>query len=124
MDLVQRIIAVLGTPSAEDMHFIENPAARRFISKLPKREKCKWSTIYPKSNPIALDLLDKMLVFNTNKRWSVQQCLAHPYFSELHNSEEEPLASQPFDWSFDNFVPTKEILQNMVYEEALKFHPL
>ena len=123
LDLVQRIIAVLGTPSAEDMHFIENPAARRFISKLPKREKCKWSTIYPKSNPIALDLLDKMLVFNTNKRWSVQQCLAHPYFSELHNSEEEPLASQPFDWSFDNFVPTKEILQNMVYEEALKFHP-
>ena len=124
LDLVQRIIAVIGTPSPEDMQFIENPAARRFISKLPKREKSKWSSVYARANPVALDLLDKMLVFNPQKRWTVQQCLAHPYFSELHNSEEEPLAPQPFDWSFDNFEPTKEILQNMIYEEALKFHPV
>ena len=124
LDLVQRILAVLGTPTAEDIHFIENPAARRFISKLPKRDKAKWNTIYPKANPVALDLLDKMLVFNPQKRWTVRQCLAHPYFNGLHNTEEEPVAAQPFDWSFDNFEPTKEILQNMVYEEALKFHPL
>jgi len=39
LDQVQRVIGVLGTPSPEDMHFIGNPAARRFISKLPKREK-------------------------------------------------------------------------------------
>lgn len=30
---------------------------------------------------------------------------------------------EPFDWSWDNFEPTKEILQEMVYEEAVKFHP-
>mmetsp|Transcript_26306 Transcript_26306/g.25926 ORF Transcript_26306/g.25926 Transcript_26306/m.25926 type:complete len:172 (+) Transcript_26306:336-851(+) len=39
LDQVQRVIGVLGTPTADDMHFIGNPAARRFISKLPKREK-------------------------------------------------------------------------------------
>mmetsp|Transcript_26306 Transcript_26306/g.25927 ORF Transcript_26306/g.25927 Transcript_26306/m.25927 type:complete len:87 (+) Transcript_26306:826-1086(+) len=83
----------------------------------------KWSTLYPKANPVALDLLDKMLVFNPEKRWNVEQCLAHPYFQDLHNADEEPVASEPFDWSFDNFEPTKEILQSMVYEEALKFHP-
>jgi mitogen-activated protein kinase 1/3 len=122
LDLIQKVIAVLGTPSAEDMQFIENPAARRFIAKLPKKEKTRWSTIYPKANPAALDLLDKMLVFNPVKRWTVKHCLEHPYFHGLHNPEEEPVSNQPFDWSFDNFEPTKEILQNMVYDEALKFH--
>lgn len=122
LDQVQRVIGVLGTPSAEDMQFIGNPAARRFIQKLPKREKMKFSSLYPKANPVALDLLEKMLIFNPNKRWSVEQCLGHPYFCDLHNPEEEPLAEVPFDWSFDNFEPTKEILQNMVYEDALKFH--
>lgn len=123
LDQVQRVIGVLGTPNADDMHFIGNPAARRFISKLPKREKMKWTTLYPKANPIALDLLDKMLVFNPEKRWTVEQCLGHAYFQDLHNADEEPIASEPFDWTFDNFEPTKELLQNMVYEEGYKFHP-
>jgi mitogen-activated protein kinase 1/3 len=123
LDQVQRIIGVLGTPSSEDMHFIGNPAARRYIHKLPRREKMKWSTLYPKANSVALDLLDKMLVFNPQKRWTVEECLAHPYFRELHNPEEEPQAPEPFDWSFDNFEPTKELLQSMVYDEGLRFHP-
>ena len=123
LDQVQRVIGVLGTPNAEDMHFIGNPAARRFIQKLPRREKMKMSALYPKANPVALDLLDKMLAFNPEKRWTIEQCLTHNYFSDLHNPEEEPLAPHPFDWSFDNFEPTKEILQGMVYDESLKFHP-
>ena len=49
--------------------------------------------------------------------------MSHAYFEGLHNPEEEPLAEIPFDWSFDNFEPTKDILQSMVYDEALKFHP-
>jgi mitogen-activated protein kinase 1/3 len=32
--------------------------------KLPRREKMSWKKIYPKANPVALDLLDKMLSFN------------------------------------------------------------
>ena len=120
---MQRVIGVLGTPNSDDMNFIGNPAARRFIHKLPRRERMKFSSLYPKANPVALDLLDKMLIFNPEKRWTVEQCLAHPYFRDLHNSDEEPLASGAFDWSFDNFEPTKEILQTMIYQESLRFHP-
>lgn len=41
---------------------------------------------------------------------------AHPYFDGLHTPEEEPISDKIFDWSWDNFKPTKELLQNMVYE--------
>ena len=79
--------------------------------------------MYPKFNPAGLDLLSKMLVFNPEKRYTVEECLAHPYFEGLHNPDEEPVHDKPFDWSFDNFEPTKELLQQMVYEESLKYHP-
>ena len=105
------------------MQFIGSEPARKYIRSLPKRNKQTWSSLYTKANPVALDLLGKMLVFNPHKRYSVEQCLAHPYFEGLHNEQAEPKAKDPFDWSFDNFEPTKEILQNMVYDEALKFHP-
>lgn len=124
LDQVQRIIAVLGMPSQEDMSFIGNDSARRYIRSLPKRQRVPWSSLYPKANPVALDLLNKMLIFNPEKRYTVEQCLAHPYFDGLHNPEDEPTAPEPFDWSFDDFTPTKPLLQSMIYDESLRFHPL
>jgi mannose-6-phosphate isomerase-like protein (cupin superfamily) len=35
----------------------------------------------------------------------------------------EPECEEPFDWSWDNFEPTKDLLQTMVWEESLEFHP-
>jgi len=51
-----------------------------------------------------------MLTFNPDNRYTVEQCLSHPYFESLHNPEEEPICEESFDWSWDNFEPTKEIL--------------
>ena len=123
LDQIKRTIAVLGTPSHDDMQFIGSEPARKYIRSLPKRNKQTWSSLYTKANPVALDLLGKMLVFNPHKRYTIEQCLSHPYFEGLHNEQAEPRADEPFDWRFDNFEPTKEILQNMVYDESLKFHP-
>lgn len=64
-----------------------------------------------------------MLTFNPKKRYTAKECLAHPYFEDLHSGDEEPVAKKVFDWSFDDFEPTKEKLQEMVYEEAALFHP-
>ena len=123
LDQIQRIIAVLGMPNAEDTHFISNESAKRYIRSLPRRQKVPWSSLYPKANPIALDLINKMLVFNPSKRWSAAQCLAHPYFKELHNPEDETTSERKFDWGSDNFELTKSKLQTYVYEESLKYHP-
>jgi mitogen-activated protein kinase 1/3 len=123
LDQIKRTIAVLGTPTHEDMAFIGNELARKYIRKLPKRSKQSWASLFPKANPVALNLLGKMLIFNPEKRYTVKQCLKHPYFEGLHNEEMEPECDEPFDWTWDNFEPTREGLQGMVYEESLEFHP-
>lgn len=64
-----------------------------------------------------------MLTFNPDKRYTAEECLAHPYFDGLHDEEQETISKKMFDWNWDNFKPTKEILQTMVYEESLTFHP-
>lgn len=89
--------------------------------KLPKRTKQQFKNLFPNSNPVALDLLSKMLVFNPNSRLNVEQCLEHPYFEGLHAPDEEPLSEVLFDWSFDDVELTKKNLQTMIYEESKKF---
>ncbi len=123
LDQIQKIIAVLGSPSKDDLSFITNQQALEFLLKLPKRTKQSFNTLFPKSNPVALDLLGKMLIFDPHKRYTVEKCISHPYFEGLHNPEEEPLSKTIFDWKFDDLELTKDNLQTMVYEEALKFHP-
>lgn len=48
--------------------------------------------------------------------------MTHPYLEALHDPESEPIASEPFDWSIDDFEPTAEILRKLIYKEALKMH--
>jgi len=123
LDQLQRIIAVSGTPSPTEMAFINNEKALSYMKSLPKRTKLPLKNLYPEANSVALDLLEKMLIFNPDKRYSAEECLAHPYFEEYHSAEAEPLSEEIFDWSWDNFEPTKELLQEMVFQEACKFHP-
>jgi mitogen-activated protein kinase 1/3 len=40
-----------------------------------------------------------MITFNPNKRFTVKECLAHPYFEGLHNNDDEPESDKIFDWS-------------------------
>jgi len=123
LDQIKRVIGILGTPTKSELSFIGNELAVKFVRSLPKRNKQSWSTLFPKSNPVALDLLGKMLNFNPLKRYNVKQCLSHPYFEGLHSEKSEPVWKETFDWAWDNFEPTKEILQEMVYNDSLPFHP-
>ena len=122
LDQIKRTISILGTPSRDDMSFIANEPARKYVRSLPKRTKQAWGSLFPKANPVALDLLGKMLVFNPEKRILIDGCLAHPYLEGYHEGE-EPIAVDPFDWSFDDFEPTKELLQRKIFDIAVHFHP-
>ena len=39
--------------------------------------------------PVALDVLEKMLTFNPNKRITVDEALAHPYLEQYYDPDDE-----------------------------------
>lgn len=48
-----------------------------------------------------MDLLEKMLVLDTDKRITAAEALAHPYFCQYHDPDDEPEA-EPYDQSFES----------------------
>uniref|UniRef100_A0A7S2SMW8 Mitogen-activated protein kinase n=1 Tax=Mucochytrium quahogii TaxID=96639 RepID=A0A7S2SMW8_9STRA len=122
---LQLITDVLGTPSEADMHFIKSEKAKRFMRNQPLRCKRKMSDLYPKASAECLDLLNRMLHFNPDKRITVQDALEHPYLATLHQPDDEPLCEHIFlfdDNKADDELRKRDI-QDQILEEVLHFHP-
>lgn len=50
----------------------------------------------------AIDLLEKMLVFDPKQRITAGNALSHEYLSPYHDPTDEPIAEEQFDWSFND----------------------
>uniref|UniRef100_A0A8C1AWX5 mitogen-activated protein kinase n=2 Tax=Cyprinus carpio TaxID=7962 RepID=A0A8C1AWX5_CYPCA len=69
-----------------------------------------------------VDLLEKMLVLDTDKRITAAEALAHPYFAQYHDPDDEPEA-EPFDQSFESRELDIEEWKRQTYEEVISFEP-
>ncbi|KAE8727119.1 Mitogen-activated protein kinase 4 [Hibiscus syriacus] len=115
------IINVLGSQQEADIQFIDNPKARRFIKSLPHSRGIHLSHLYPQADPLAIDLLQRMLVFDPSKRISVTEALLHPYMSGLYDPRRDPPAHVPIDLNVDENVG--EDVREMMWTEILHYHP-
>ncbi|EYB81539.1 hypothetical protein Y032_0380g342 [Ancylostoma ceylanicum] len=89
LDQLNLILAVVGSPSQEDLQCIINDKARSYLISLPHKPKQPWSRLYPGADPRALDLLEKMLTFNPHNRINIEEALAHPYLEQYYDPNDE-----------------------------------
>eukprot|EP00731_Ephydatia_muelleri_P018564 Em0011g604a len=75
LDQLNHILNIVGSPSAEDLSCIMNDKARCYLQALPFKPAVPWSRLFPKADPKARDLLDRMLTFNPNRRIIIEDAL-------------------------------------------------
>ncbi|XP_031111257.1 mitogen-activated protein kinase homolog MMK2-like [Ipomoea triloba] len=117
------ITELIGSPDDASLGFLRSENARRYVRQLPQYPKQQFSSRFPNSSPGAVDLLEKMLVFDPSKRITVDGALCHPYLAPLHNINEEPVCPMPFNFDFDQPSFTEENIKELIWLEALKFNP-
>ena len=65
----------------------------------------------------AIDLLEKMLVFDPRMRVRAGDGLAHEYLAPYHDPSDEPVADEKFDWSFNDADLPVDNWKIMMYEQ-------
>jgi len=79
MEQLNIIFQALGTPTEETWPGLKSlPVPSSF--EFPIYPKTPWRNLFTAAANDALDLLEKMLTYNPNKRISAQDALLHPYF--------------------------------------------
>jgi len=86
---IDRIIEVTGRPSKDDIEAIQSEFAAQMLENLPEPNERGLESMYPNADGDAHDLLKKLLMFNPDKRITVEEALDHPYVTQFHNIEEE-----------------------------------
>ena len=89
------------------------------MQSLPEREKIPFNQKFKNADPLALDLVEQMLSFDPRKRITAAQGLAHPYLSPYHDPNDEPVAAEQFDWSFNDADLPVDTWKVMMYSEIL-----
>lgn len=122
LNQLKLIVNILGSQRDEDLEFIDNPKAKRYIRSLPYSPGLSLSRLYPGAHVLAIDLLQKMLVFDPSKRISVTEALQHPYMAPLYDPNANPPAQVPIDLDVDEDLG-EEMIREMMWNEMLHYHP-
>lgn len=122
VDQLNKILEILGTPSNEVLKRVAGERAQAYVRSLPIRKKASFKKLIPHADPQALDLLEKMLSFDSTTRISVAQALAHPWLAAYHDVNDEPTCPQNFDrWRDIEALQTVEELRVALWDEINDF---
>lgn len=120
------ILQLVGSPSADDMGFITNIKAKRWMARQPRHERKPFDSVCPGAPALALDLMEKLLRFDPRQRATVDEAIAHPFLAAYRNPELEARAATAFDFSFEKDASKKmdkDALRRLIFEDVCHFHP-
>uniref|UniRef100_A0A3B4UN96 mitogen-activated protein kinase n=1 Tax=Seriola dumerili TaxID=41447 RepID=A0A3B4UN96_SERDU len=120
IDQLKRIMEVVGTPTPDLLKKICSEHAQKYIQSLPFMPQQDLEKIFRGANPLAVDLLKRMLVLDCDGRISASEALSHPYFSQYHDPDDEPEAP-PYDQTLESKDRTLEEWKELVFEEVNSF---
>ena len=121
LNQLNKVLEVTGKPNSEDIESIQSNLASTMLESMPAIKTKSFKSLFPNASPKALDLLQKMLQFNPNKRITVEEALEHPYVAFFHHPEEEIICDRiikiPMD---DNHKYTVKEYRQKLYDDILK----
>jgi len=123
IDQLTRILVLCGTPTEETLNKITSEEAQNYIRSLPKMERKNFSEVFKGANPLAIDLLEKTLDMDADRRITAEQALAHQYLSVYSDPQDEP-NSTPYDQTFEDLDLSVEQWKEYVWNEVQNFRPM
>ncbi|XP_048798010.1 mitogen-activated protein kinase 12 isoform X2 [Lagopus muta] len=122
LDQLKEIMKITGTPSQDFVQKLKSQEAKNYIKSLPKVQKKDFASVLKHASPLAVNLLENMLVLDAEERVTAAEALMHPYFEPIHDPEEE-IEAEKYDETFDNMDLTLDEWKRVTYKEILNFKP-
>lgn len=120
-DQLQLIVSICGSPSPDAIASVKDARARAHLARMPRHPRRPLKELFPHSDPMAIDLLEKILEFNPVKRITAEEALQHPYLRMDTVTKGTPINMSEFE--FERKKLSIAELRRLFLEEILQYHP-
>ena len=118
-DQLNVIFDVIGTPTEEDYSFVTDAKALEYLGSFTERPRVDLKKMYPAAGDDAIDLLNRMLVFNPYFRPKLDDCLKHPFLEAVRKMEHEKTSPDSIELPFEKEGDlSRKRLRELVLEEV------
>jgi serine/threonine protein kinase len=94
LNQIERVLKCTGMPSQEDIDAMNSPHCTKIFATIPPTKKTSLESVFPTAAEDAIDLMKNLLKFNPSDRLNVEEALEHPYVSQFHNIDNEPICKK------------------------------
>ncbi len=125
-DQLDHIFNMIGTPTADDMSFVTDEKAIRYLERFKPRAPSNLREKYPSGSDAGLTLLSKMLQFNPFNRPNVDELVNDPYFDEVRQFSKAYDAPEKLSLDFElseEYLGMQKI-RSLFVEEILYYKDL
>lgn len=124
LDLITQL---LGKPDPKTIQEFRSPQVREYLRRLPDRTPMNLGDLFPGAEPLAIDLLRRMLHMDPSGRLTAAEAVAHPYFDDVDGGRlaaEAPPVCDPKDFGFERALLGAESLRDLFRMEIrMHYHP-
>ena len=90
LNQLEKICEVVGRPTDDEIASMRSPFAQTMLDNIVIKDStttAKWSDVYPKATPDAIDLLEKLMQWDPAKRLTAREGMMHPYCKQFLSSD-------------------------------------
>ncbi|XP_017046730.1 putative mitogen-activated protein kinase 14C [Drosophila ficusphila] len=119
---LEHLLNIMGNPSERFMRGITNKYSLKYLVEYPFREKRDFHVMFPDANPLAIDLMQKLLEMVPDDRITAEEAMHHPYlrdFIEPHHHDED--IALPYEQNFENMTQSVNCWKELVLHEINDF---
>lgn len=116
---LEKIASILGKMKPDYIRNYKdvNWRAVSFVMQMPEMPEQPFEKLFPNANPLAIDLLKKMLCYDPSRRISAADALAHPYLAVYHDPDNEPVCDRILSFDFEGLELTRDNIRLLIHNE-------
>lgn len=123
VDQLTQVYNLLGSPSNELLAKSSSPSAQKLISSFGPRPAANLARQFPHTDPLAVDLLQRLLRWDPHERISADEALRHPWLAAYHESSAHWTPPSPFaSFGKVEFSRSRSRLMTAFQTEAREMH--
>ncbi|CCE63319.1 hypothetical protein TPHA_0E02270 [Tetrapisispora phaffii CBS 4417] len=113
---LNRLLQILGTPPQSVLSKIKSSSVKDYINRLGIIPRVRFNKFFSNINFISIDMLEKMLQYDTTERITIDDALNHTYLKIWHEPKDEFVSKEKFSFEFENITSLTELCQLIIRE--------